>query len=627
MTVIKIEKLISATTNSNTPQSLVEFLNSVMLYETISTIARLLWTISNICPQYQEYILINELNDYYKFDHNIFLLGSSVDPDRFVNLSFIATKQFKSTPQSLYVFEDGRNNIKGLETLTAAIKSKNTFLIVSPDQANFNENLILLTQIKEIQRLNINMKIGVFFSDTISIDDLKKLLEWCWKQRIINIFTAFDSRGNAAQLRIADHFLNIFRFNIFESFDVINVTGSELFKKVFPSETLNFQQYPLRLANTASPSDKKLWLTVLQVLNSSLVAVKVDREADVSELFRDDIIDILPSTVLIDADRPLSTYLYPMVAITVVMVVPEALPYATFTTYLRAIATDHFFGFLLTTILATVFVLTIFRYIKARKMFFFQSAADVLNVLLVNDNYNIEYQRLSRVEAFIMIPLTFGGFIIVNIILSIFQSYLTRPYVQSEIETIEDLYRSPFPIFTNSEYWKAKATELLTVLWEHGNWSEKVHLIDYLEFHRQLYSYNTSRSFPFAKTQAKHLIKLQKQLNIRGYHISSEVRLLKTLAAYNLMDDFPFTERLNQIIHRVQNAGLYEKWLEEDDQSLLKIVRLVNSRGTSKNLDIDKFPLLDFIVYGWIAACVMFVFELIWKKVQIRKIMRRVCEN
>lgn len=91
-----------------------------------------------------------------------------------------------------------------------------------------------------------------------------------------------------------------------------------------------------------------------------------------------------------------------------------------------------------------------FRYLKRNRFLFFQSVSDVLN-LFMYDNMAIDYRNLFRVESFIILPLTMAGFVIINVVLSILSSYLTRPMDQPEINTFDDIERSPFPVMVPSQ--------------------------------------------------------------------------------------------------------------------------------------------------------------------------------
>lgn len=88
-------------------------------------------------------------------------------------------------------------------------------------------------------------------------------------------------------------------------------------------------------------------------------------------------------------------------------------------------------------------------------------------------------------------------------------------------------------------------------------------------FSRQIETYDTSTAFLSEKHQADKLINVQKRLQIRGYHIS-ELYIAKLVVAYTVNDNFPFIERLNEINHRIQSSGLYQKWRLEDEDDYAK---------------------------------------------------------
>lgn len=75
---------------------------------TIVTVINLLATIR---PQYQELVLIKQLNNAFRFDHNIFLLHSSADLNQYA----ITTGPPDYTPKSLFVFDKRDANITTFE--------------------------------------------------------------------------------------------------------------------------------------------------------------------------------------------------------------------------------------------------------------------------------------------------------------------------------------------------------------------------------------------------------------------------------------------------------------------------------------------------------------------------------
>ncbi len=78
--------------------------SSSMEYNIISTILNL--SLAAIHLPSQELILINQLNQFFDFDHNIFLVDSTLDPHRYVNILSLTTvsEHGKYTPQSVYIY-------------------------------------------------------------------------------------------------------------------------------------------------------------------------------------------------------------------------------------------------------------------------------------------------------------------------------------------------------------------------------------------------------------------------------------------------------------------------------------------------------------------------------------------
>lgn len=555
-----------------------------------------------ICAEYQELKLIRQLNNFYNFDHNVFLLDKSVDANRFIN------KELRDvTPQTLYIFENIGDNITGLETLKA-LESKITLLIIVSGDNRFENITNLLNQVKKIQQLQINMKIGIFFPQIdSSVDELWKVFDWSWQNKIINIFAATYSYSEFTEC-----FLNVFTYNPFGTFTVFNITGSVAYENFFISQTTNFKQHTVLLGAPFNYyNNKKLWLTVFRVMNASYKVVQ-NNYTTISEFFENGI-DFVPRIFF--NERPKDLNMYPIDMIPMVIMVPESLPYSEFTAYMQTITSDKFFGYSLITIALTMFILSVLRYIKRQKILIFQSVADVLN-LLMNDNGSIVYQKLFFIEVCIIVPLTFLGFVIVNGFLSNLTSYLTKPILQPQINTVEDIYRSNISIFLWNVDWKRKITKMLTNQSGHTDWSEKVIVLDGLVLFNQFTNYNRTLSFLEDLNYAKCLLRIQKQLNIKGYYIPN-TRTYQYLLSYPVNREFPFTARFNEIASWILNAGLYDLWLREAVSSFEKDVVKKNLellKDRQEQADIDKFPIPIFIFYGWVASIIVFIIEIIWKK-------------
>lgn len=319
-------------------------------------------------------------------------------------------------------------------------------------------------------------------------------------------------------------------------------------------------------------------------------------------------IDIIPR--FLAQRKPSHLYMYPLKTEPQIIIVPEAMPYSQFSVYLQTVTTDKFFGFSLMTIAVVMLLLIAVRYVEERKIVVLDSVTDVLN-LLMNDNGCIKYQRLSVTEASIIVPLTFVGAVVVNGILSNLQSYLTRPVLQPQISTPEDIYSSMLPIFTWSNGWKTQLVKVLTNLTDSrfNNWDDRVAILLEDDFNSELGKFNRSASFLVDLTTANLLIAMQKRLEIKGFH-NPQIRISNFLVAYRLSERFLFFGRLNEIIHRIKSAGLFDLWSRADDSKLAKFIKVARDEN-----DVDRFPIPMFIVYGWIASVIIFLVEIVWNQV------------
>lgn len=221
------------------------------------------------------------------------------------------------------------------------------------------------------------------------------------------------------------------------------------------------------------------------------------------------------------------------------MVEPKASPYPEYTAYLKNIASGIVIGYSIVIIVVIMLVLTVSRYIKLKKIKYFRCAVDVLN-LLMNDNTAIRYQQLTYSELILIVPLTFAGFVIANGFLSIFKSYLTQPINQPQIETLEDLYRSPILVLVHNEFWLNKEINLLKNASKYENWSEKMRVLEYSEIVRQMLTNVTTVSFTEFESLAIVICRYVR------LHVTQK-RLQWIWYSYNVRYDFPFTERVNEI--------------------------------------------------------------------------------
>lgn len=140
-----------------------------MKYVIITIIINLSLFTTVRCQLYSIVNLISRLNNCFQFDHNIFLLDSVID-----NNGSIPAEDNKFIAQTVYIFNhslDNSNSTHQLETMTE-VTSRKAFLIVVVESLEFENNSQLLIQVKRIQRLSVNTRIGVFFQINITSNDI-----------------------------------------------------------------------------------------------------------------------------------------------------------------------------------------------------------------------------------------------------------------------------------------------------------------------------------------------------------------------------------------------------------------------------------------------------------------------
>lgn len=546
--------------------------------------------------------LISRLNNFFTFDHNIFLLDSSVDIQLFISPNLQA-------PQTIYVLKiaDINNTGNSIE-----ISTKNTFTVVGLPSSSFDRNLFFLDHFKTILQ-QFNMKIGFFFSELASINDLKTLFGWCKEHLIVNVFAATYVSSTE---RNSERLLNIFTFHPFGSLDVINVTSVESCECLFPSIISNFQQHQLRVGRKfQSTFHREFWTNVFRLMNATFI-VDVDESnyKSVYDYFEHGT-DIFP--LWKPQKEPRDLLVYPLGIYEFIIIVPHAQPFSDFSAYLRNFTSAKSLVYAIVTIAVTMCFLTVCRYIKQQKILLFESMIDVLN-LLMNDNEAIKYQRLSRTEVLVMVPLTFVGFVIVNGIMSNLQSYVTQPALQPQIKTYGDIYRSKFPILAYGDSWKDDLTEVLENRTAFSDWGRKIFAMQSAELEKHIIMPNASHSFYMDSGTVDCVLEAQKRLNVKGYY-NPQLQISKYLWSYLLGEKFLFFDRLNDIIQGMRTAGLIDLWLRQNfrvmELNLLKnnVERIKYLNG--KDVHRIEFPVI--IVYGWFASVIVLVVEIIWKKIQL----------
>ncbi len=555
--------------------------------------------------------LIDRLNEFFGFDHNLFLLDSLSDRSRYIPTD----DDGNGTTQTVYIFDENLDTEQSTQLeMLKAITSKKTFLIIVGESSEFGKNQQLRVLVKSIRRLQVNVKIGVFFARRVnSMDNIKSLFQWSWSVGITNIFCSFQSIFDDAE----SSSFNVVSFNPFRTFDLINVTVSASLQNFFPDKVPNYQQDLLRFANVrgagVSSLELKFWRTVVHVFNASTSTT----------FFNPSLEDQVLTTDIVIHERILEeVQIYPHRMTTSVLLVPHAQPYSGFIEYLKNTTWELLFAYSLIAIVTASLVLTVSGYLQTRKILFFQCVSDVVNLLL-NDNGTIRYGQRYRADVWVIVPFTFTGLIVVNGILSLFQSYLTLPIYERQINTIDELYKSSVPILANEMYWANRTIQILENLTQYGGWSDKVIAMNLLQLRKEFHEFNNSIAIYTVDYDGQQVLEVQKRLSIKAFHLLTEMYLEKYFVSYQLNYSFPFTERINEIIHRLQSAGLIAKWFEEVNQeainnlwrSKLSLRYKTVSNGSS---DSGEFIVPTVVWCGWIASVIVFGCEIVWNKIKLQ---------
>ncbi len=544
----------------------------------------------------QEVQLIDGLNNFFNFDHNIILVDTSIDINQFISNG--------KYPKSLYCFNSTSNNISVLQSLTE-IRTKNNFMIVVPGSFQaFSRNTNLLNRINEIQRLDINMKIGMFFPQYAAMEDLQKLFKWCKDSLMAYVFAATYTQPKPIEASTGGGFLQIFTFHPFGTFDVKEVTNSDTYEELFPGLDFNFNKHEFRVTPYPTIWEKELWLDVLTLMNAT--GLETENEHDIK------------TTVELAAEGKIRVY--PVSFISYRIFVPAAEPYAGFQAYLQAMASDSFFGYSLGVIAAITLTLSTIRYIEQKCFDIFENSVDVLN-LLINDNSCIKYQQLSRAEICIIGPLTFVGFIFITGILSILQSYVTQPVYHPQIRTLEDIYNSQLVIACKGSA-RNRVFEAVTYSSRNKDWKDKVIELESRVFSRHLHTINTTMAYASTHFDHNALLNVQKRLGVRGFY-KNGIQIFNGFNVYRIHERFLFFDRRNEIFGWLQSAGIVQKTIENVFSSGEKTVRRVYLENSVKIEYSANFEFPLSIGYGWLASVIMCAIEIIWHKCTISWLKRK----
>lgn len=353
--------------------------------------------------------------------------------------------------------------------------------------------------------------------------------------------------------------------------------------------------------------DGQTWNIVLQVLNATYTTFPITKVMEPVEILDNGTVDF--SVDLTEMTGHRNATLYPLLVRFFTVIVPKASPYPASEAIFLILTADSIAYVLVTSALAVIMVLAISRYVVCGRLLIFECVVDVVK-LLTNYNYGIKYAMLSRSEASLIVPLTFAGFIISNVFLSNLKSHLTRPIIRHQIETVEEVYHSSFPYLTYNEYFIKRESELLEKILPRGDWHKRMNLANSSEITRLV---NEDAGITFCDYQ--HIIKFI--ASRRKYHVS-KVNLQLMWFSYNARYDFPFMERVNEIIQWIKVSGLYDKWRHH-----FAVLHRAQYKIDFTEKAIETVSVPVFIVYGYIVGGILLILEILCKKYQLMEILEK----
>ncbi len=385
--------------------------------------------------------LIDRLNHFFHFYHNVVLLDSLIDHHRCC-VPAKANKIDVFIPQTVYSFDlSNLSNENDSElTISKSVTSENTFVIIVADseRLEFNTKTKLWIQVQAIVHFSKSVKMGVFFVNNkgTSMDIIEQLFSFVssWQIGIVNIVCTFYSNSSLQSF-------NVFRFESLGTFRMLNITDNESMQDYFTGNVL------IRLVQGKEVISTRV---VVKLVMSPILNVTTMPVMYLPQQYDDIKGQINMEITLQEAVLGAGARTYPHRTIPFVVLVPHAQPYQGFVDYLKQTTWKRLFVYTFIVVVVTSLLLTLSEYLRSKKILLIQRTTDVIN-LLMNDNGSIRYGQLHRADVYIFIPLTFSGLIVVNGIFSVFQSYLTVPIYENQIKTIDNLFKSEVKFLTSEK--------------------------------------------------------------------------------------------------------------------------------------------------------------------------------
>lgn len=549
--------------------------------------------------------LISSLNQYYHFDLNIYLsLDVNVNVLRFEGIEDITVLRtiITSDNDEIAKFTKYGNNI---------------FLIVTIKSRTLNGSDETVNAIKKLFQANIKMKIGIFYDMMVSpnLKEISNLLLWCWRDHIINVFVTYFTQINN---------LHTFTFHPYASFKLINLTDDLSPENYFKSKIENLQGHPIRtylsleyqtaflIKNNTSLGGPygKLFCLIIEKMNATLSVplqkiLPYDAQKVKELIFDNKTFDINPQPAKIQTSL---TYLDTIQIEKLNILVPQSKPYNIIKAlFLKVLLKDYDCLVLLMSILFIVGSIIVIRFVLSGKFVFIKSFIQTLALLITANTY-INYRKFTKSETLILVPCTFAGIVITNIIFSVLFSFLTVTVFEPELDTFEDIDRFGCNIHTPG---RGIAEKVRVTIGEKLFQKVSVHNPEVLK--QNLANYDISNCYLFTDSRIRVVLERQKRFSIKGFHIPKQYAS-KVPYSFLIRPDLPYVDKMNYIILRSFDSGLFEKWLSD---SYYELVQMNYFQKISKSAEeeTNNYELLYFLVLGWFLAAVCFICEFLYFRI------------
>lgn len=488
---------------------------------------------------------------------------------------------------------------------------KNIFFIVVWKSNKGEENNRTLRKLKKIFHSNIKMKIGFFYENVSNFEEVSSVFRWCWSVLMINVVATYTTQWD---------YVHAFTFDPFGSFNVINITGSSA-DKYFPSKIDNLHGHRINIFlshdyqtsfliknNTSLGGPHgKLCCLMLDKMNATLsVPLDIIKPYDAQTMkqlvYDDRKFDVCPQPVKILSSL---TYLNTIEIEKLNIIVPESKAYTVINALNLTVFDEYGYLILIFIILCTVSSLILIRFVQSGKFMIMKSLIETSS-LLITANIVINYRKCTKSEMFILLPWTFAGIIITNFVFSVLFSFLTVTTFEPQINTFEDIDRFGCKILAAGRGIAEKIREPIG-----ENLYSKVVIVASKEMSHSFATYNRSVCYLYTDSRIRVILERQKRLNIRGFHVP-ENYASKGPFSFLIRPDLPYVDKMNYIILRSFDSGLFAKWMSDSYYELTEMKYFEGKDFSDDEQTNSSQPILwGFLSLGWSSSVICFVCELL----------------